>query len=682
MTDPRPAAPLIAALTAALMAASPVASAADSPAAGIDPATRPGDDFYMFANRSWLKSAAIPEGRSSYDSFVTLKAQNAARVRALIRHTADDAAAGRSPEGSIARKIGDYYAGWMDSAAIEAKGLTPLSPALAAIAAIGDRRSLSAYLGSNLHPDDGTDTQTDFLFGLWIHQGFDESDRYLPHLVQGGLGLPDRDDYLEPGAEQAERRILYRSHVAAILKLAGRDRAEERAARVLALETAIARTHASLADTADPFKTDNKWRRADFAAKAPGMDWTAYFAAAGLGRQQDFLVWQPSAVTGTAALAATQPLDVWKDYLVFHLVAHDAAVLPRAFGDERSRFLGRLSGTRQSADRAALAIAGTEAALGEAVGRLYVAQYFPPSAKAAVLAMTANLRAAFRARIPHAAWMSPATRQKALAKLAALRIGIGYPDAWTDYSRLRVVRGDAYGNLRRAEDFDYRRNLAKLQRRVDPGEWAILPQGVSAILLFSPNAMQFSAGVLQPPLFDPGGDAASNYGSAGAGIAHEISHSFDELGNLFDAQGRLGNWWTAPDLARYRAATAPLVGQMGAYCPAAGLCLDGARVLSESAADLAGLTIAHDAWLLSLRGRPDVLRGGLTGERRFYLAFARRWRRLQTEAALRRQVVADIHPPGEYRSDAVRNMDAWYAAYGIRPGDKLYLAPDKRIRLW
>jgi endothelin-converting enzyme/putative endopeptidase len=278
--------------------------------------------------------------------------------------------------------------------------------------------------------------------------------------------------------------------------------------------------------------------------------------------------------------------------------------------------------------------------------------------------------------------MSPDTKAKALAKLAALKVGIGYPDRWIDYSPLTIVRGDAYGNMRRAEDFEYRRNLAKLARPVDPGEWAVLPQRVGAIILFSPNAIQFSAALLQPPYFAPGGDSASNYGSAGAAIAHEISHSFDELGNLYDAQGRLGNWWTPADLARYRAAAAPLVAQYDSYCPAAGLCVKGGQVSGESIADIAGLVVAHDAYLLALHGRPDAVREGLTGEQRFFLAFARRWRRLQTDAALRQQIASDSHAPGPYRAATVRNLDAWYRAFGVKAGDKLYLSPAGWVRIW
>jgi predicted metalloendopeptidase len=325
----------------------------------------------------------------------------------------------------------------------------------------------------------------------------------------------------------------------------------------------------------------------------------------------------------------------------------------------------------------------TNAALGEAVGRLYVERYFPPASKAAAEAMAENLRAAFRTRIAKLAWMAPRTRTKALAKLAALNIGVGYPDGWTDYSALRIVRGDALGNQERAEQFAYAQALAKLHRPVDPGEWSIVqPQQVGALINFSPNAIQFSAGILQPPYFDRNGDAAANYGSAGAGMAHEISHSFDLLGNLYDAHGRFGKWWNAQDFARYEAATAPLAAQYAAYCPRRGLCLDGKRVLGEETADLAGLRVAYDAYHLSLHGRPDRTIGGLTGDQRFFLAFAHRWQMLQSEDALRKQVASDIHAPGPFRSASVRNLDAWYQAFGVKPGQRLYLIPKDRIAIW
>ncbi len=645
----------------------------------VDRSIKPGDDFYRYANGTWLQSATIPPGRTSFDTRAVLTERTSQRVRGLIQN----AAAAHSSD-SVTQEVGDYYASFMDQQAIEAKGLTPLAAELASISAITNKKSLSAYLGTTLNGDvDGLTANADHVFGSWVNQGFTNSDHYVFHLFQGGLGMPDRDDYIDPSPKMAELRAQYALHIAAMLRLAGIGDPDTRAARILSLETRMAKAHAPDSDAADVFKQNNSWKRVDFETKAPGITWDAYFAAAGLAGQSEFIVWQPSAVVGTSALVGSEDVDLWKDYLRFHLIEHFAAVLPSAVRAEYFNFYGKtLAGGQQSPDRSNQAIAATNAALGQAVGQLYVQRHFPPEAKAAAQAMVTNLITAYRARISNLTWMSPETKQKALAKLDALKIGVGYPDTWIDYSTLKVVRGDALGNMRRAEAFNHTRDLAKLKQPVDPGEWRIDPQVVGAIIMFSPNAEFFSAAILQPPYFDSHGDAAANYGSAGAGIAHEISHSFDELGNIYDAQGRLGNWWTAQDLANYHAAAAKMVAQFDGYCPLAGVCIKGNQVLGENIADLAGLLTAHDAYLLSLQGKPDVVIDGLSGDQRFFLAFAQRWRKLQTEAALRQQIASDTHSPGEYRGDTVRNVESWYQAYKIATSDKLYLKPEQRVAIW
>ncbi len=630
----------------------------------VDPSIRPADDFYAYANTSWLNATPLPDGASRIDTTSMLRAENARRVASLIA----DAAASPSTRG-IARQVGDYYATLLDGARIEAAGLEPLSDELAAIAALRDGSDLAAYLGRTLRLDDGTNTQTESLWGLWVHQAFHDPDHYAAHFVQGGLGLSDKDAYLVPA-----RRATYRAHVANVFHAAGFDGEGARADHVLDLETAIAATHASRADTDDVFKTDNSWRRADFVANAPGIDWNAYLTAAGLGSRTSFVIWQPQAVIGGSRLVATQPLQVWKDYLAFHLIEHYAGVLPTAFSDQRA----------PAADRAQQAIAATEAALGDAVGQMYVARYFSPQAKAAATAMVGNIRIALRARLANLPWMSRETKTKALAKLATLRVGLGYPESWIDISRLVVVRGDAFGNLQRAEVFAYRGQVAKLGHHVDPDEWPtqLHPQMVGAILNLSPNTMQFAAGLLQPPYFDATGDAASNYGSAGAGIAHEMTHSFDEVSNMFDERGRLVRWWASDDTVHYRNAIGLLAAQLDTCCPDPNACAHGAQIAGESSADLAGLVIAHDAYLLSLHGRPDVVINGLTGEQRFFIAFAQRWRRQQSDEDLQRQIATDTHAPPACRSNLVRNVDAWAQAFDVRPGDRLYVSPGARVRLW
>ena len=666
-------------------AIAPGAVAADQTSAhditqDIDRSIRPGDDFYHFANGGWLKTASIPAGQASFDTRAILVARTSQRVRDLIQ----EAAAAQAAKGSVQQKVGDYYASFMDATSIEAKGMTALAGEMSTIAAIKDKASLSAYLGSTLNSEvDGLTGNSDHVFGVWVNQSFTDSEHYVFHLLQGGLGMPDRDDYLDPSPKMAALRGKYQSHIAAMLRLAGVADSEIRAGGIVSLEIRIAQAHAPDSDAADVFKQNNPWKRGDFAIKAPGMDWDAYFKAAGVAEQPQFVVWQPSAVTGTSALVGSEGVEVWKDYLRFHLIEQYASALPKSVATEHFAFYGTiLAGARQPPERSEDAIAATNAALGQAVGQLYTERYFPPEAKARAQAMAADLIAAYRIRIPSLAWMSAATKEKALAKLKALRVGVGYPDKWIDYSTLEVVRGDALGNMRRAEAFYRSRNLSKLTQPADADEWRIDPQIVGAIILFSPNTETFSAGILQSPYFDPQGDAASNYGSAGAGMAHEISHSFDELGNIYDAQGRLGKWWSDEDAARYHSAAAKLVAQFNGYCPFSDACINGEQVVTENIADLTGLLVAHDAYVLSLKGKPDVVLHGLTGEQRFFLAFAQRWRKAQSEPALRRQIKNDTHSPGEYRSDTVRNVEAWYKAYDVTAPDKLYLKREDRVEIW
>ena len=663
---------------------SSIAASLDQTASTNDPnmdrSIKAGDDFYRYANGGWLKMAEIPAGQSSFDTRAILVQKTSQRVRDVIQ----EAAAARATKGTLTQKVGDYYASFMDEADIESKGMTPLAKEMAAIAAITDKTALSAYLGSTLNTEvDGLTANADHVFGAWVNQSFTDSQHYVFHLLQGGLGMPDRDSYLDPSPKNAALRAQYQSHIAAILKLANVADAKGKAARILSLEIRIAQSHAPDSDAADVFKQNNPWKRTDFSSKAPGLDWDAYFSAAGVAEQREFILWQPSAVIGTSALVGSEDIDVWKDYLRFHLVEHYSSALPRTVAAEDFAFYGTiLLGAQQMPERMPAAIMATNGALGQAVGRLYTQYYFPPAAKAKAQAMVSDLIAAYRVRISNLTWMSPPTKETALAKLAALRIGVGYPDRWIDYSTFDVVRGDALGNLRRAEAFNRSRNLAKLEQPADPDEWRIDPQIVGAVIVFTPNTETFSAGILQPPYFDSEGDTASNYGSAGAGMAHEITHSFDELGNIYDEQGRLGMWWTPEDRAKYHDAAAKLAAQFDGYCPFSDLCVNGKQVLNEDIADLAGLLVAHDAYLLALKGKPDVVIGGLSGEQRFFLAFAQRWHKAQTEDALRRQIKTDTHAPGEYRSDTVRNVEAWYKAFEVTPTDKLYLSPEERVAIW
>jgi putative endopeptidase len=646
----------------------------------VTPSVKPGDDFYGYANGEWLAHVSLPAGQHTYDNRIMMAEQTRERVRELMQ----ESAAAHSQPASVAQKVGDYYRGFTNEADIEAKGFTPLADEMGRISAIANRSTLSAYIGTTLTREvDGLTANSDHVFGLWVNQGFEDADHNLPHLWQGGLGLNESGRYLDNSPQAVELRTKYQAHVAAVLRLAGFADSDTRAASIARLETSIARAFAPDSDAADVSKQNNPWKREDFDRKAPGIEWKAYFQSAGLAQQSNFLVWQPTAVTGVSALVASESIEVWKDYLRFHLIEHYARVLPSALGAEDSNFYGKiLSGGAEAPDRAEEAIDATNGALGEAVGQLYTKRYFSAEAKRRAQVMARDLIRAYRSRIANLTWMSASTKEKALAKLAALEIGVGYPDTWTDYSALKIVPNDAFGNMQRTEAFYHGRDVAKLSQPVNPVEWPLNVQIPGAVIMFSPNAEFFSAAILQPPYFDGDGDSASNYGSAGAGMAHEISHSFDELGNIYDARGRLGMWWTDEDRSRFHHEAEHLAQQLDAYCPFADLCVKGKQVLGESVADLAGLLVAHDAYLLSLKGKPDVEINGLSGEQRFFRAFAQRWRRVQSETALRKQITTDTHAPGEYRTDTVRNVDAWYEAYKVAPSDKLYVKPDARIRVW
>lgn len=651
--------------------------------AGMDPSVRPGDDFFAYANGGWVKSIEIPPDRSSYNTFAVLREAATHRTADLIV----DLAKSNAPAGSDARKIGDYYASFMDEAGIEAKGAAPLKPDLDRIAQVRTRADLARELGASMRADvdalNSTDLTTERPFGLWVVEALNDTTRYRPYIMQGGLSLPDREYYLSDTERFRTLRDAFRAHATQMFELAGIDRPSARAENVLALETAIAKVQWSAVDSTDVAKTNVVWTRAEFDKKAPGLDWAAYFTAAGLADQPEFGAWQSTAITGFARLAGAQSLDVWRDYLAFHAIDRGAPFLSKAFVDEHFAFNSRaLSGTPEQPARWKRAVDRTNDALGEAVGRLYVDRYFPPQAKAQVQEMVTNILAAFDKRIDRLAWMSPATKAKAHEKLATFKVGVGYPDRWRDYSGLEVVRGDAYGNHARAELYEYRRNVSKLGKPVDRTEWYMVPQEVNALNAPLQNAIIFPAAILEPPFFDPKADAAVNYGAIGGIIGHEISHSFDDTGALFDAHGNLANWWTAEDMAHFKASGEALAAQYSAYKPLPDLAVNGELTLGENIADLAGLAVAYDAYHLSLGGQPAPVIDGYTGDQRLFLGWAQNYRSKAREASTRRSLLTDVHAPGEFRADTVRNLDAWYDAFGVKPGEKLNLAPEKRVRVW
>ncbi len=648
---------------------------------GMDRSVKPGDNFYRHANGTWLDKTEIPADRSTYGMFTRLAEQADQRTRELIE------AQTQAPEGSEGRKIGNVFASFLDEAAIEAKGVAPLKPELDRIAALSNKKQLSTELGKGLRADvdalNTGDITTDRIFGLWVTEDLNDPTRYAPYLLQGGLGLPDRDYYLVDSPRFKEVRQAYQQHIANMLKLAGLSEPEARAARVVDLETKLAKAHWSPVESRDITKTNNPWPREQFAKKAPGLDWNAYFTAAGLAQQPQVLVWQPSALTGISKLVGSEPLQAWKDYLSFRAISRGAPYLSKAFVDESFAFNGKtLAGAKQLRDRWKRAIDVTNSAMGMAVGRLYVEKHFPPEVKAAADTMVRNIVAAFGQRVDGLTWMSPETRARAREKVNTLQTSIGHPTKWRDYSGLEVVRGDAYGNAERASLFELQRNLGKLGQPVDRTEWYMVPHLVNALNSPQQNSIIFPAAILQPPFFDANADPAVNYGGIGAIIGHEIVHSFDDIGAKFDAHGKLANWWTKEDEARFEAAGKALTAQYNAYKPLPDLSVNGKLTLGENIADLGGAQVAYDAYKLSLGGKEAPVIDGFTGDQRFFLGFAQVWRNKYREQLLRRVLMTDGHSPGEYRAATVRNLDAWYQAFDVAPGQQLFLAPEQRIRIW
>ncbi|HTD73618.1 MAG TPA: M13 family metallopeptidase, partial [Steroidobacteraceae bacterium] len=646
---------------------------------GMDTSVAPGDDFFAYANGAWIKTTEIPADRAGYGNSAILSDLTTQRVNELLKAAA--AQPGRA--GTEAQQISDYYSSYMDETAIEARGAKPLTAALERIDQIFSRSELAAALGETMRADvdvlNSTNLYTPHLFGLWVAQDLNDPKRYSPFLLQGGLGLPDREYYLSNSQAMAAIRPKYQAHIASVLGLAGIDRPADRAAKIFELERRMAEVHWTRAASEQISAGNNHWARSQFDAKAPDLDWRAFFAAAGLGGQNDFVIWQPSALIGLARLTATESLDTWKDYLKFHAIADAAPYLSKAFVEESFAFNGHvLFGIPELKPRWKRAVAVCDTALGDAVGKLYVQKYFSPAEKKRAEAMVRNLLAAFDARIDKLDWMAPQTKAVAKNKLKALKIGVGYPDHWRSYAGMRVVRGDAFGNWSRAEEFEYKRNLAKLGQDVDRSEWVMNAQLVNAVNLPAMNAINFPAAVLQPPYFDPKQPLSMDYGAIGATIGHEISHSFDDQGALFDAQGRLKNWWQPNDFAHFRASGARLAAQFDAYKPFPDLSLNGTQTLSENIADVAGLNAAYDAYRLATKDAPPVKLSGFDNDQLFFLSYAQSWREKNRDAALRDQVITDGHAPAQYRTYTVRNLDGWYDAFQVKAGQTLYLAPNER----
>jgi putative endopeptidase len=646
----------------------------------MDHAVAPGDDFHRYASGAWMKTAVIPPDRASWGIYSPMGEVIEARTRDIMQ----TAAASGSPDG---RRIADYYAAIADEAGMDRAGTEPLKAELARVAAIrtpGDLAHALARLSWAQMPNpNGSPPVPPSPINAGVSPDSKQPTRYAANLGQGGIGLPERDYYFKDTPANLAVRQAYKTHLAKLFVLAGFDEPEARAARVYALEERLARGHRTAAANREAEKRYNPFSRADFAAKAPGLDWGAYFAGAGFEGEPIVIVSQPEAIAATAAAAGEVPLADWRDYLAFRAIHNFAPVGPKAFREAYFDYNGRaLGGVPQMAPAWRSAVLYTDQALGQAVGVIYLQRHFPAPARAKVTEMTGNLKIAMGERIRGLAWMSPATKTRALAKLARLKVEVGGPDPSRDYSSMTVRPGEAFANLLAAEDFNRRRAVGKLGRPVDRSEWSMNPQTINAQSNPPLGKVMFPAGFLEPPHFDIHADAAVNYGAIGYVIGHEISHQFDDQGSKYDETGALNDWWSPDDLKRFEGATAALAAQYDAYEPLPGLHINGRLTLGENIGDLAGLAISRDAYLKSLGGKPAPVLGGLTGDQRFYLAFAQMERSISRENALRRQVLTDPHSPSEWRTAEARNVDAWYAAFNVQPGQKMYLSPEARVRVW
>lgn len=635
------------------------------------PEVKPGDDFFAYAGGNWYDSFEIPPDRSAYGPFNKLNDLSEERVKALIEKSAESKPAPGSPE----QKIGDYFASFMDQAGIEAKGLAPIEAELARIQAAKSKQDIATLFGL-----------PGFMstFGTGISPDLKDPNRYSIDVGQAGLGLPDRDYYLKNDAKLVEHRAKYVAYIEQMLSLGGVQDAAKKARGILQFETALAKVHWSLEKRRDTEANYNPRTKAELLAYAPGFDWQAFFDAAEIGKRETFVVGQLTAVRDSAKLIDKTSLDTLKDYLTFHHLRSNAAFLPKRFDEANFAFYGQqLRGQPQQRERWKRGVAVTGDALGELVGQVYVKEYFPPESKAKMEVLVNNLRAALKQRLATLSWMSADTRKRADEKLATFVAKIGYPDKWKDYSALEVRRDDIIGNARRASLWDWHRDIARLDQPVDRNEWFMNVHEINAYYNPLNNEIVFPAAILQPPFFDPAADDAVNYGGIGAVIGHEIGHGFDDQGRKFAPDGSLRDWWTKTDADAFIAKTKVLVDQYSGFDALPGLKVNGANSLGENIGDLGGLTMAYQAYHNSLQGKEAPVLDGLTGDQRFFLSWAQVWRTKIRDEALRAQVLSDPHAPPYFRvNGAVRNMDEWYTAFDVKPGDKLYLPPEERVKIW
>ena len=617
--------------------------------AWMDKSVTPGDDFYGYADGGWMRATEIPADRSNIGGFWMADQERERNTRALFDELLKGNAAANTDDG----KIANYYRAYFDTDAIDRAGLAPAKADLDTIAAIADKRQLATAIGGTLRADtdpiNATNFHTENLFGIFVTQGLATPGEQLPYLMQGGIGLPEREYYLSADPKMADLRNKYRAYVQQLLALANYPDSAGAAQRIMDLETRIAQAHATREESENWDKASQVWTRAQLEQKAPGIDWAALLDAAQLGSASRFDAYFPDAIPKLAALVASQPLQSWKDWLAFHTLNSQANVLPKPFRDASFAFNGTaLAGTPQQRPRDILALNATSNALQDAVGKAYVARYFPASSKTQIQGMVDNLKAAFAKRVQAIAWMAPSTKAEALKKVENIVVGVGYPDHWRDYASLTITPDNAYANQKAVGLFEYRHQIAKIGKPMDRGEWWMPAQLVNAVNLPVQNALNFPAAILQKPFFDPNADAAFNYGAIGAVIGHEISHSFDNNGALFDASGKLRNWWSPADFQRFQQAGNALAKQYDAYEALPGLHVQGKLTLGENIADVAGLAAAYDAYKASLGGKPAPVIDGLTGDQRFFIAFAQSWATKMREQTLRNRIATDGHAPGNF----------------------------------
>lgn len=650
--------------------------------ASMDTSVKPGDDFFAFANGNWVKNTPIPEDRSRIGGFTTADQERERQTRELIAGILKANPDAGSNEG----KIANYYSAYLNTDAIDQAGLNPARADLDAIARIADKKQLSAAIGETLRADtdplNNTGFHTENLFGIFVTQGLNTPGETLPYIMQGGIGLPEREYYLSGDARMADLRNKYRAYVQQILTLANYPDPKGSAQRIMDLETRIARAHATREESEDFAKGAKVWTRAELEKNAPGIDWTALLNAAQLGQTRKFDAYHSAAIPKLSALVASEPIQAWKDWLAFHTLNSQADVLPRAFRDASFAFNDTaLVGTPKERPRDQLAMNAVSFALPDAVGKAYVDKYFPASSKAEIQGMVEEIKAAFARRVEALDWMAPSTKEEALKKVKSIVVGVGYPDTWRDYSSL-TIGNDAYANQKAANLYEYRHQISKIGKPMDRAEWWMPPQLVNAVNLPVQNALNFPAAILQRPFFDPKADPAFNYGAIGAIIGHEISHSFDNNGALFDSTGALRNWWTPADFKRFQQAGDALAAQYDQYEALPGLHVNGKLTLGENIADVAGLAAAYEAYKHSLNGKEAPVIQGYSGDQRFFIAYGQAWASKMRDEQMRQRIATDGHAPGNFRALTVRNLDPWYAAFNVKEGEKLYLAPDKRVKVW